>query len=758
MSADLDPPTRAPDDRSVPDPIAGEPTSQKTLHADAVRAPAFPRRFRTRVFLYIAALSLATSTVSAGVYYSRQLGFIQKDRTRRAKTLLTSLATQAELGAYAGDAALCDLAARRTFSEDDVLLVGVYDRRGREILRFQSPSLPPPPPPPFEVLRRMIRDPDARPMVVDRSPEGYDDLYAPIVTVARDADEALAAAPGSRTARREVVGVARVGLSLKPAREQLGEVITWGYYLAVGLLGVGIGAAFLISRAISRPIAALTVGADALREGVLETRVEVESKDEIGQLAYSFNRMAARLDESIGALEALNRDLEAEVARRTAEIKRAAEFSTLLNAPLAQTLGAEPPTPPPRDDVVVGGVARGNLARLLDDALAALIEGTGASAGAALLSRDEAVLFELEVARCRGASPDGFGAPPTEELLAQNAGALFVDGGRLIVPLLLGDEPQGCIALLDAELRDDALRFAAHATAQLSIAVGNLRAYAASAHLARALEERNLVLGKQRDQLQEMNRLKSEFLASISHELRTPLNAIIGYSELITDGIYGVVNGDQQEALAGIDESGRNLLQLINQILDLSKIEAGKMTLDIEEIDVAEVVEAVLAEATPLAKDRPFTPTLLDGDRPRLRTDGPKLKQIVTNLVSNAIKFTARGHVDVTIREDGSGGCTLAVRDTGIGIRSEDMTIIFEEFRQVDGSYTRAFGGTGLGLAIAKRLGELLGGQIAVASEVGVGSTFTLHLPHEAPLAPSMRRAPSPPPVPAAALREVRPA
>jgi len=180
----------------------------------------------------------------------------------------------------------------------------------------------------------------------------------------------------------------------------------------------------------------------------------------------------------------------------------------------------------------------------------------------------------------------------------------------------------------------------------------------------------------------------------------------------------------------------------------------------LEEVDVAEAVRAVLNEAAPLAKDRPYKLQLLSTLRPRLRTDGAKVKQIVTNLVSNAIKFTARGRVDVVIRAETSGGCTIAVRDTGIGIKTEDMKIIFEEFRQVDGSYTREFGGTGLGLAIARRFAELLGGQITVESKVGVGSTFTLHLPKEPPAAAPPPRSPRqtiPPPVPAAARREVKP-
>ena len=173
------------------------------------------------------------------------------------------------------------------------------------------------------------------------------------------------------------------------------------------------------------------------------------------------------------------------------------------------------------------------------------------------------------------------------------------------------------------------------------------------------------------------------------------------------------------------------------------------MTLHIEDVAVAAVAEAVLVEAAALTKDRPYR-VQLSGDRPIIRSDRGKLQQILSNLVSNAIKFTPSGSVEVQIRAAPASGCTIAVVDTGIGIRQDDMKIIFEEFRQVDGSPTREFGGTGLGLAISRRFAELLGGTIAVTSELGRGSTFSLSLPKEPPLP---RRSTMPPPPPPAAIR-----
>jgi signal transduction histidine kinase/HAMP domain-containing protein len=686
------------------------------------------RRFRTRVFFYLLILSLATSAVAGWVFYSLQTKFIEKDRSRRAATLLTSLATQAELGAYAGDPTLCDLAARRTFREEDVVLAGVYDHVGREILHMSLNSIGTPPPPPLALLSPLLHDPDAPPMRVQA--EGYDDLWAPIVTTARAPAVALSSEPGGAAPRREVVGLARVGLSLTPAREQLAEVLRTGVYLAALLMLLGSLAALLIARRISDPILALAAGADAIRGGDLDVEIKVGAEDEIGLLAASFNLMAAELRETMAKLESLNRNLEGEVSRRTDEIRRSAEFTAVLNAPIARA-GREH--------------AGGELLRLLDDALHTLQQATGVPAAAILLTSDEALEFELSLAAHRGGEPEAFGVMPPEALLA--AGAPVTEANRAVVPILFRGEPEGAIVLADpvtsAPIAAHAVEFAARAAGQLAIAISNARAYAALQHLARELTERNTALVKQRDQLQEMNRLKSEFLANVSHELRTPLNAILGYTELIHEGIYGDTTEAQREALDGVEESSQNLLTLINQILDLSKVESGKVEIYVTEVAMHDIAQQVAAEAQVLLRDKPLTLAVKAPSRIVIKTDAVKVQQIVTNLVSNAIKFTDRGSVTIEVLPARDGGCLLHVRDTGIGIRREDQQLIFEEFRQVDGSSTRRYAGTGLGLAIARRFAHLLGGTLAVESTPGVGSTFTLALPPEAPRSPS--RPPAPP-------------
>ncbi len=696
-----------------------------------------PRRgFRRRVFFYILTLSLVTSVVSGGAFYSRQKKYIEKDRALRAHTLLTSLATQAELGAYAGDASLCDLPSRRTFREEDVVLVGIYDATGKEILHYSAPALGTPPPPPMAQLGSLLRDPDAAPI---RMPaESYDDLWAPIVTTARPAAVAASSEPGGVAAQREVVGLARVGLSLTPAREQLQEVLSTGLYLTMGLMFLGALAAILIAGRISDPILALARGADEIRAGNLDVTIAVPSSDEVGQLAESFNRMAAQLRETMAKLESLNKNLEHEVSRRTDEIRRSAEFTEILNAPVDFGRSAKAAESHP------------DIKHLIHEALGTLQGATGVTAAAVLLPWEEAVDFELQVAACRGANAVDFGVMPTHAQLA--AGKPLVSDGRAVVPVLFRGQPEGALVLCANPIDERAVEFASRVAGPLAIAISNARAYAAAQHLARELTERNQALVTQRDQLQEMNRLKSEFLANVSHELRTPLNAISGYTELITEGIYGPVTDEQKESLDGIDESSRNLLTLINQILDLSKVESGKIELYVTEVPIHDVIQAVVTETQPLTKDRPYKVQARCPARVVIKTDAAKVKQILTNLVSNAIKFTEKGGVIVELKPgEKDGGCVIAVRDTGIGIRAEDQQLIFEEFRQVDGSSTRKYAGTGLGLAIARRFALLCSGSLVVESQPGVGSIFTLRLPAEA--RPLSSRSQPPPAPPAAARR-----
>ncbi|MER3438544.1 MAG: hypothetical protein C4346_13700 [Chloroflexota bacterium] len=249
---------------------------------------------------------------------------------------------------------------------------------------------------------------------------------------------------------------------------------------------------------------------------------------------------------------------------------------------------------------------------------------------------------------------------------------------------------------------------------------------------SRDITERKQAEGQVREAkaaAEEANRLKSEFLSTMSHELRTPMNAIIGYAQLMLDGLDGELTPQQEADIAQIARSADQLLQLINDVLDLSKIEAGRLKLSPEPLDINRLVEDVCAglRAQDMAKGialRVEEPEKL----PAVSADATRIRQVLINLVGNAIKFTERGEVCVSTRRQAEW-VLIDVADTGIGIPPEALEFIFEEFRQADGSTTRRFGGRGLGLAIARKLARMHGGDITVQSTVGVGSAFTLHLP-----------------------------
>ena len=256
------------------------------------------------------------------------------------------------------------------------------------------------------------------------------------------------------------------------------------------------------------------------------------------------------------------------------------------------------------------------------------------------------------------------------------------------------------------------------------------RIRAATAHL----EEQNAQLLWQAHEVEKANRLKSEFLASMSHELRTPINAIVGYAALLLESMFGPLTDQQKDALERTRAAADHLRALIDDILDLAKIEAGKMQFMLEELSLADVVRETSQQMEPMIRRKSLSYTVDIGDAtPAIVSDRTKLKQILLNLLSNAMKFTTRGGVSVVVRPHAMG-VRIDVNDTGIGIRPEHLSVIWEDFRQVDQSRTREFGGTGLGLSITRKLVERLGGSISVESIVGVGTTFTVMLPIHAPL------------------------
>jgi signal transduction histidine kinase len=225
---------------------------------------------------------------------------------------------------------------------------------------------------------------------------------------------------------------------------------------------------------------------------------------------------------------------------------------------------------------------------------------------------------------------------------------------------------------------------------------------------------------------EENSRMKSEFLANMSHELRTPLTAIIGFSDVLKNEIFGELNDKQKRHVQHINNGGKHLLDLINDILDLAKVEAGKMELNLEMLAVSDIIEDIRSSVSPMAAKKNIELKIISNiEAQEMSADKMKFKQIMLNLLSNAIKFTPEnGKVLVTAKKK-DGEITISVSDTGIGISKEMYESIFNPFMQVDSSNKREYGGTGLGLALVKQLVEMHGGKIWVESEEGKGSTFT---------------------------------
>jgi signal transduction histidine kinase len=283
----------------------------------------------------------------------------------------------------------------------------------------------------------------------------------------------------------------------------------------------------------------------------------------------------------------------------------------------------------------------------------------------------------------------------------------------MIVPMKHHDDVLGVISFIRAESRrknydEHDLEFAEPLAARAALALANARLY----RLA-----------------QEANRTKTDFLAVMSHELRTPLTAIFGYTELLQTGVGGPITDAQKNQLERIHASASHLLSIIEEILSYARAEAGHVELHASEVRLSEVVTESLAMVKPEAAHKGLAVESRISEDPVLRTDRAKLRQILINLLNNAVKFTDAGYVRIASEADQPGFIRIVVEDTGPGIDEAHFDRIFEPFRQLQPSMTRTTGGTGLGLAVSRRFAELMGGTLTVESEPGRGSRFTVRLP-----------------------------
>ena len=291
---------------------------------------------------------------------------------------------------------------------------------------------------------------------------------------------------------------------------------------------------------------------------------------------------------------------------------------------------------------------------------------------------------------------------------------------ELAVPMIVGDKLIGVMDLQSNQLdffSEEDLKIQRTLASQIAIAVENAKQYAEQVQTAA--------------KLRELDQLKSEFLASMSHELRTPLNSIIGFADVLLEGLDGELNERMEEDVRLIRESGRHLRELIGDILDMSKIESGHMELRYEEIDMPQLANDIKATAMSLAQEKSLSLNLdIDERVSTVMADRTRLRQILWNITGNAIKFTEKGGVTIALQHR-SEHVLVSIRDTGIGIKEDNIGVVFEQFRQIDGGLNRTAGGTGLGMPITKKLVELHGGEIWIESVYGQGSTFFFTIPYD---------------------------
>jgi signal transduction histidine kinase len=449
----------------------------------------------------------------------------------------------------------------------------------------------------------------------------------------------------------------------------------------------------------------------------------VKTGDELEALAEQFNQMMVQLRESYTGLER-------KVQERTAELQETLAHQRATASILGIIASSVADTKPVFDSIAraAAGVIQNARVQLflVEQGMLHHVGGTG------LNDEQRARLKALYPAALNST---GYNGRSILEKRTIHVSDVMADMDRpglaqatheatglraiLVVPMISEGEAIGSITTSftePGEFTEKQIALLNSFAAQAVIAIRNAR-------LFREIQDKSR-------QLEIANQHKSDFLANMSHELRTPLNAIIGFSEVLVEKMFGDVNEKQLDYLQDIHSSGKHLLSLINDILDLSKIEAGRMELDVAEFDLRSALENAITLVKERAQRNGITLGLeVDPSLGNFRGDERKFKQILLNLLSNAVKFTPEGgKVDVAARP-GANAVEFSVKDTGVGIAAGDQELVFEEFRQVGNDYTRKAEGTGLGLALTKRFVELHGGTIRLESVPGKGSTFTFTIP-----------------------------
>jgi signal transduction histidine kinase/DNA-binding response OmpR family regulator len=509
-------------------------------------------------------------------------------------------------------------------------------------------------------------------------------------------------------------------------------------FLMVVILLLTVAIGYFLLRNIRQPLGALTRATQAFQRGDLDARSTYALKNEFGQLSDSFNHMAATVQVEMESKAAV-----AGLSALMGGINEAKAFFQATLPALAEKSGSQMAAVYllSRDRKAfehfasVGLDADGRASFGADD-----FDG---EFGAALASQEIQHIASI---------------PADTRFTFATVGGTFTPREIITLPITANDATVAIVSLATiAGYSKAQLRFVHEIWQILNARVAGILAFRQIQALAKDLEQQNRKLDAQKNelnaqameltqqnaeleahkgQLAEASRQKTSFISNMSHELRTPLNSVIALSGVLSRRLAKQIPDEEYSYLEVIERNGKQLLALINDILDLSRIEAGREEIEIAPLDPGHLVAEVVASINPLAHQKnielahPPAPGLAP-----MRSDAGKIRQILLNLLGNAVKFTDAGRVEICARQEGAE-ILITVRDTGIGIAQDQLALIFDEFKQADGSNSRRFGGTGLGLAIARKYARLLGGEITVESVLGQGSTFTLRLPVNAATGP----------------------
>jgi signal transduction histidine kinase len=700
-----------------------------------------PTTFWLRIFWSFVPIVVVFLVVNGLISIREHRRVVTAEFMKRGDAVVSQLASSSELGVLTEDKQLLGASIRGVVKDADVAYVVIHGESGQALAdggRQASDARGP-------IDAAVMRRPSSR--SIERSGERFIEFLAPVLTEgAKTADEFLigttAEADGQGQPTR-VIGGVRLGLSLRGVEEHAyGLMKLWGG-ITVAFVVLSMLAVYGFSRRITRPINRLTTHAQKIAAGYLDETIPVESRDEIGQLASAFNEMTGALKSNIDAkeraladLQDLNRTLEDRIRQRTAELQ---ERSTALEQSL--------------DEVR----AMGEISRAVGSSLDLTeVLNTISSHAVRLSSSDACGIFELDPLRERFVvvASSHFDQAFVETLQGASVGSdasvrrgpisramqsgevvqvpdiegagdmvfkpVYLEAGFrafLVVPM-----GSGSVSRAMTVYRTRPGRFAERTVELLSTLANQSKVAIDNARLFKEIED-------QSRQLEVASRHKSDFLANVSHELRTPMNAILGFNEMILGGVYGDLPPDLHVPLTDIQNSGKHLLRLINNVLDLAKIEAGRMDLALADYLAQDAVETVRTALRPLAAERGLEfVTSVPADIPPAHGDGGRIIQCLMNLAGNALKFTRQGRVEISVELHGDL-LIYCVADTGIGIAADKVETIFAEFRQGDATITSEFGGTGLGLSITKKFVEMHRGRIWVESELGKGSTFFFAIP-----------------------------